>query len=148
MSRITTSSASFSSARAAIRRACWSEVRVCSCPWIACFQCISESWTVKAALRNQRRDRVRHEAVERLARGDSGSHGRRGRRIRLDLEEQDALRATELREHRVELFAWKAGPSCDCDAGSFEHCVRLAPLEEAAELVRADNEDRVVEALG
>src|SRR5689334_22262079 len=146
MSRITTSSASFSRARAAIRRACWSEVRVCSCPWIACFQCIPGSRTVKTSLRNERRNRGRHEAVERLARRDSGSHARRGRRVRLDLVEQNAFGAIELREHAVELFAWKAVPRGDRDARPFEHRVRLAPLEEAAELVRADHEDRVVEA--
>src|SRR6185437_12315412 len=65
-----------------------------------------------------------------------------------DLEQDDALRLIELSEHAVELGAWEAGPRGDGDPRPLEHRVRLAPVEEATELVCADHEDRVVEALG
>src|SRR5439155_9984546 len=130
MSRITTSSASFSRARAAMRRACSREVRVCSCPWIAFFlQCSPGSRTVKPALRDEPRDGVRDQPVERLTRSDAGADVRRGGRIRLDFEEQDALRPVECFEHGLQLAPPEAGPSCDCDPCSLEYFVGLVPAE-------------------
>src|SRR2546421_671613 len=149
MSRITTSSASFSRARAAMRRACSREVRVCSCPWIAFFlQCSPGSRTVKPALRDEPRDGVRDQPVERLTRSDAGADVRRGGRIRLDLEEADALPPLDRLEDLFELAARKAGPGRDREPRAVEHLRRLAPGEKVPELVGTDHEDRVVEALG
>src|SRR6266566_2907964 len=115
MSSITTSSASFSRARAAIRRACSREVRVCSCPWIAFSQCIPDSWTVKPAGLDELCDARRNEPVERISHGRAGPDaGRRGR-IRLDLEEQDALGPGERLDDGVELGPGETGPRGDRD---------------------------------
>src|SRR3954468_8699546 len=121
MSRITTSSASFSRARAAMRRACSREVRVCSCPWIAFFlQCSPGLRTVKPALRDEPRDGVRDQPVERLSRSDAGADVRRGGRIRLDFEEADALRPLELLEHGFQVGARETGPRGDSEPRSLE----------------------------
>src|SRR5712691_9835784 len=97
MSRITTSSASFSRARAAMRRACSREVRVCCVLGSPFFlQCIPGSRTVEPALRNEPRHGSRNQPVEWLSGGDACPDVRRGGRIRLDLEEEDALRRVEL----------------------------------------------------
>src|SRR5205807_5355505 len=148
MSRITTSSASFSRARAAMRRACSREVRVCSCPWIACSQCIPDSRTVKPARLDELCDARRNEPVERISRGGTGPDVSRRGRIRLDLEEQDALGPGERLDDGVELGPGEAGPGGDRDPRPLEHLLRLAPVEELAELVGAHDEDRVVELLG
>jgi hypothetical protein len=149
MSRITTSSASFSRARAAMRRACSREVRVCRVLGSLFFlQCIPGSRTVKTALLDESRDGGRNQPVERLFRGDTRPGIRRGGRIRLDLEEEDALGPVELLQHCVQLAPREAGPRRDPHARQLEHPVRFAPGEECAELVGSDHEHGIVEALG
>src|SRR6476469_9797722 len=97
MSRITTSSASFSRARAAMRRACSREVRVCCVLGSLCFlQCSPGSRTVKLALRDEPRHLGRNQPVERLAGGDAGPDVGGCGRIQLDIEEEDALGPVEL----------------------------------------------------
>src|SRR6185437_5754731 len=104
MSRITTSSASFSRARAAMRRACSSEVRVCCVLGSLRFlQCSPGSRTVKPALSDEPRHSGRKESVERLSGGDAGADVGGSGRIRLDLEEEDSLRPVELPEHGLQL---------------------------------------------
>ena len=46
-------------------------------------------------------------------------------------------------EDAFEPFPWEAGPGGDRDPRSFQHLVRLGPREEVAELVGADQEDRI-----
>src|SRR5262249_9440162 len=69
-------------------------------------------------------------------------------RIRLDLEEQDAVGPSDLPVHGVELALRIAGPRGDGEPRALEHLLGLAPVEEAAELIGADDEDWIVEALG
>src|SRR6476646_9148055 len=112
MSRITMSSASFSRARAAMRRACSREVRVCCVLGSLLFlQCSPCSRTVEPALRDQPRNGGRDEPLQRLSGCDAGADVPGGGRIRLDLEEEDAFGPVELLEHVVQLAARKAGPS-------------------------------------
>src|SRR5262249_14793787 len=68
--------------------------------------------------------------------------------IGLDLEEDDALGLPELPQHAVELVSREAGPRRDRQSRLLEHLRGLAPGEEAAELVSADDEDGIVEPLG
>src|SRR5215472_749852 len=99
MSRITTSSASFSRARAAMRRACSREFRVCCVLGSFLFlQCIPGSRTVEPALPDEPRNGRWNQRVERLSRRDAGPDVRRSGRIRLDREEENALGAVELLE--------------------------------------------------
>ena len=51
-------------------------------------------------------------------------------------------------QHRFEEVAWKARTRRDPEARQLEHRPRLLPGEEVAELVGADEEQRIVEALG
>src|SRR6476646_517912 len=148
MSRITTSSASFSRARAAMRRACSRGVRVCSRPWIAFLQCSPGSRTVKPALRDEPRDGVRYEPVERLAGGDAPPNVSRSGRIRLDLEEEDTLGPLELLDHRLELAPREAGPGGDRDPRPVEDLGGFAPGEKALKLIGAQHEHGIVETLG
>ena len=76
------------------------------------------------------------------------SRSRRGARVRLDLEEDDALRPAELLQHSVELAAREAGPRGNRESRPLEHLGGLAPVEKAAEQVGSDYEDPVVEVLG
>src|SRR2546427_11184353 len=111
MSRMTTSSASFSRARAAMRRACSRDVSVESDPWrVGPAQCSPGSRTVKTPFLEEACDRGRDEAVERLAGGRPGADVARGLRLRLDLEEEDALRVAQPRQHGVQPLAGEAGP--------------------------------------
>ena len=64
------------------------------------------------------------------------------------IEEEDALGPVELLEHGFQLAAREAGPRGDREAGQLEHLVGLAPGEKGSELVGADHEDGIVEALG
>src|SRR6185437_2536867 len=149
MSRITTSSASFSRARAAMRRSRSSEVRGC---WVLgslrFLQCSPGSRTVKPALSDDPRHNGRKEYVERLSGGDAGADVSRGGRIRLDLEEEDAIRPVERLEHGFELAPREAGPRGHPNLRALEHLGGLAPGEEVPELVGSDDEHGVVEALG
>ena len=64
-------------------------------------------------------------------------------RQRLDLEEEDALRARQPVEHRVEPLAWIAGPRRNHQPRPLQHTLRILPVEEVAELVGADHEQRI-----
>src|SRR5947199_9212925 len=103
MSRMRTSSASVSWARAAMRRACSSESKL--------------RLSVEMVLADEGRDVRRDEAVGRLA----GPNRRRRRAVRLDFEEMDTLRALQLREHGIEALAREAGPRPDGELGQLEH---------------------------
>src|SRR5581483_10234765 len=147
MSRMTTSSASFSWTRAAMRRACSREVSWESSSVIA-NQCSPVLRTVKPTFLDQTRDGRRDELPDEPGgRCDERAHLSRRGGIRLDLEEDDPLGTGELREHVVELPLQIAGPRGDGEPRPFEHFLRLRPREKAEELVGADDEDRVVEAL-
>ena len=54
----------------------------------------------------------------------------------------------ELCEHGLEVFPGEAGPRRDGQTGALEHLGRIAPGEEAPELVGADDEDGILESLG
>ena len=108
-----------------MRRACSREFRVCCVLGSLYFlQCIAGSRTVEAALLDQLRDGSRHESVERFAGGDSRSDVRRRGRIRLDLEEEDALRPVELLENGVQLAPWEARPRGNGKSGALGQCCR------------------------
>ena len=66
---------------------------------------------------------------------------------RLDLEEADPLRLREPGQHRVEPCAGKAGPRRHGEPRARDDLVRLLPGQEVLELVGADHEQRLVEAL-
>src|SRR3954451_5442413 len=135
MSRMRTSSASFSWARAPIRRARSSDVKR--------PQCSPQSGLIEAARLDQGGDGRRDEVVEGVAAPDRS----RGDRMWVDLEEMDALRARKLLEHGFQPSPWKAGPSADAELGELEDPARLRPLPEVAELVGPEDEERVVEVL-
>jgi len=141
------SSASFSRARAAMRRACSSEVRVCSCPWNAFQQCIPGSRTVKPPFLDEPRHCGRNQPVGRVSGFEPGADVRRSGHIRVDVEEEDAVRPLEPLEHGVELVAGKAGSGDDPEPGPLEHPVRPAPLEKATELIGPNEENGIVELL-
>src|SRR3954467_4776955 len=130
MSRMSTSSASFSWARAAMRRACSSESKL--------------RLSVEMVLADEGCDGRGDGAVRRLPCPDR----RRRRPIRLDFEEMDALGPAQALEHGVEALAWETGPGPDGELGQLEDLVRLPPREEVAELVGAEDEQRLVELLG
>src|SRR5262245_44597807 len=92
MSRITTSSASFSCARAAMRRACSSGLSVGSVSFVRVrSQCIPSPRTVQTPLPDQAGDGVGDEAVDRLPGGHGSANVPGSGRIRGDLEVDDAV---------------------------------------------------------
>src|SRR5438105_2232534 len=141
MSRMTTSFASFPWARAAMWRACSSEVRAGFGPFFA-----ASLAAVEAELRDQAGHRRRHEVVDRLAAGDPVADVARGDRDGPDLEELDALGAAQVGEHAVETVARIARPRRDGQPRALEDALRILPVEEVAELVGSDQEDGIVEA--
>src|SRR5436190_7053148 len=88
-------------------------------------------------------DRRRDEAVDRLAAGQARTHvgGRDGHR--LDGEELDAVGVLEPLEHTLETLAREARARRDAEACELQHRVRLLPRQEVAELVGADQEQRL-----
>src|SRR5205085_1104884 len=88
----------------------------------------------------------RHQVVDRLASRDALAHLAGGDRNGLELEEADAVGAVEPLEHAIEPLARVTGPRRHRDRRELEYTVRILPVEEVAELVGADQEDRVVEA--
>src|SRR5690348_4361349 len=111
MSRITTSRASFSWARPAMRRACSSDVsRFRLLRWIAASLAAESAAAVEPEPPDLGRDGSRNEAVDRLAAGDAGANPPRGDVERLDLEDFDAIRAFQLPQHLVQTLPRVAGP--------------------------------------
>src|SRR5438132_14042927 len=104
MSRMTTSCASFSWARPAIRLACSSGVSVSSVP--SCSTKESLAWV---SVETQRLDQVgdgrRNEPVDRLAACHAVANLARRDRNRLDLEQLDALGLREPAKDFVERLA-------------------------------------------
>ena len=96
-------------------------------------------------LLDQGRDPCGNEPVERLPGRRERADVARGGRIRLQVEEDDALGLLELPQHGLEPFAGKAGPGRNGEACQLEDGIGLLPGEEVAELVGADHEERVVE---
>ena len=90
-------------------------------------------------------DGRRDEAGDRVAGREALADVGRRDGQRLDLEERDPLGAFEPREHVVEARAVDARTGRDAEACKLEHPLRLLPREEARELVRADEEDRIVQ---
>src|SRR5438105_2071 len=123
---MTTSRASFSWARPAMRRACSSDV--------SRFRLRASGPPASLAGRADRsiepepldlaRDSGRDEAVDRLAAGDA-SADLAGRDLDgLDLEEADAVGPRERAEHRLEQLAAVAGAGGNAEPGQLEHAVR------------------------
>src|SRR5581483_5288507 len=111
MSRMTTSRASLSWARPAMRRACSSDV--------SRFRLLDGTnpslaiASVEPTTRDLGRDRRGNEPVDRLATRDASPDLARGHVERLDLEELDAVCAIQTREHAVQPLARiaRASPS-------------------------------------
>src|SRR6185503_11253042 len=91
MSRMTTSSASFSPARAAIRCASSSEVRGSLCRSVATISVYRRAASIQAELIDQLLDGGRDEAVDRLAGCDAAADLARRHGDGRDLEELDAV---------------------------------------------------------
>src|ERR671937_682387 len=125
MSRITISSASFSWARPAMRRACSSGVRVGSGP-CASRRSLATGCrrSVQAKLVDHARDGRWDELVDRLA----------------------PPRVEQPLEARVEPLPRIARARRDAELHLAQHALRILPCREVAELVRADEEDRVAVA--
>src|SRR6266536_3190170 len=147
MSRITTSCASFSWARPAMRRACSIDVSVSSDP-LGCGRSVATSLGV--AIEAERLDHLGdgrgNGSVDRLGTRNALADVARRDRQRLDLEELDTIGPRELGENRVEAVTRIPRPGGDCELGPSNHAFRVLPCEEVAELVRTDEEDRVVPA--
>src|SRR5436190_695818 len=144
MSRITTSCASLSWAIAAMRRACSSGVSESSSP----FGCGRSVPTVEAVLANQLGHACRHEIVDRVAARDTVADVARRNGQRLELEEQHTLGVREPLEDGVEALARVAGARSDAETSKLEYALRILPRQKVAELVRADEEQRVAPAPG
>src|SRR5919197_1964288 len=141
MSRMRTSCASLLWARPAMRRACSSGVRAGSGPFFA-----ASLAAVEAELVDLGGHGGRHQIVDRLALRDSLAHLAGRDRDGLEPEEADALRALEPLEHAVEPLARVARTGAHRDRSELEDAVRVFPIQEVRELVRADQEHRIVEA--
>ena len=132
---MTTSSASFSPARAAIRRACSSEVRALS----VATKSGRQPRPVKPVFLDVPGDGRRNEAVERLAGLRATADLGRGNRMGLQFEDLDAWRGGRRRVTRTR---------GDPEPRQLEHPLRVLPGRECGQLVGADQEDRVVVAGG
>src|SRR5919201_1610612 len=147
MSRITISSASFSWARPAMRRACSSGVRVGSGP-CASRRSLATGCrrSVQAKLVDHARDGRWDELVDRLAALDTATDLVGRDIVRRDLEELDPIRLRQPLEDRVEPLPRIARARRDAELHLAQHALRILPCREVAELVRADEEDRVAVA--
>src|SRR2546425_11202579 len=125
MSRMTTSCASFSWARPAMRRACSRDVSVASDPF-GLGRSVARAVPVEPKGLDQLRDGWRHQAVDRLAAGDVIANVTGRDRHGLDLEELDPLGTGESLQYRLEPVARVAGAGGDPEAGQVEH--RIGPL--------------------
>src|SRR5579862_1514882 len=118
MSRITTLRASLSCARAAIRRACSMGVKRLS---------VYRARVIQPVGPDDAGNLGRNIYTDVGAGCEPGAQLARGDRRRLDLEEEHALGAFELREHLVEALLREARPRRDRQPGSLEHLVGIAP---------------------
>src|SRR5919109_2339456 len=126
MSRITTSCASFSWARPAMRRACSSDVKTCT-------KCSRASWaSIEPEGLNQLGNRRRHEAGDRLTVRDSCADVAGRDRQRFDLEELDSFRTRELCQHRVEPLARIPRTSGNPETRTRDHALGVLPGREVA----------------
>src|SRR5215207_6566503 len=133
MSRMRTSSASFSWARPAMRRACSSGVRVSSSP----LGIVRSVATVEAEPRNLPLHGFGYQLPNRLAAGDPVTDLTRGHGRRAQLERgHPVAEALEIRR-RV------TGTRADGQLHRAEHPLRILPPGERPALVGADDEDRV-----
>src|SRR4249919_3300352 len=137
MSRMTTSRASFSWARPAMRRACSSEVSAVRFPAGS-----PESLEVPIEpeplelLSHRRRD----EILDRLALCYAPADLRRADRRRIEREQLDPRRKRERRREG------ESGPTDNAETGHRQHGLRLFPRGQGGELVGSDQEHRIVEA--
>src|SRR4029079_15920966 len=99
MSRMTTSSASFSPARAAIRCASSSEVRGSLCRLVATISVYRRIAPIQAQFLDHLLDRGRHEPVDPVAGGDKAPDLARRHRHGRNLEELDAVRLLDCLEN-------------------------------------------------
>src|SRR5918994_6260886 len=147
MSRITTSRASLSCAMPAMRRACSSGVSRSSLliVWFASSSSgVSVAGTpVEPSARYLRLDRRWNQPRQRLAAARAGAQVAGRDRRRVDLEEDDTPLVLGRHRGRID-----AAPRRDTELDELEHAVGLLPGREVAVLVRADQEDRVLRALG
>src|SRR5437763_3018482 len=133
---MTTSCASFSWARPAMRRAGSSDVKTCA----KCSRASQAS--IEPERLDQLRNRVRNQVVDQLAARDALANFARRDRQRLDLEELDALRTRELRQHRIEAVARVARARPDGQTRPRDHSFRVLPRQDVTELVGADPKQR------
>src|SRR5713101_7539958 len=140
MSRITTSWASLSCARLAMRRACSRDVSVASAP----FRYDSQSLAVpiEPESRDQLGDGRRHEPVDRFSTADAVPDLLRRDRHRLDLEELDAVRARKSLQDRVQTLRRKPRSGRNTDPRECEHALGILPREEVRELIGPDEKQR------
>src|SRR6266550_7497338 len=131
MSRMTTSCASFSWARLAMRRACSRDVSVASAPFGLRPKC---SPVLAISVEPEGLDQLghgrRYDPVDRLASADAVTDLARRDRHRLDLEQLDAIRPRQLLQDRVQSLARKARSRCDSDPREREHAFGILPGEE------------------
>ena len=143
MSRISTSLASFSWARSAIRRACSSDVRWSNAPGslgIRVSPVEPSPLDFPGAPRPE-------PSRRRLAAADAGADLAGGDSAAGIVEELDPLRTLELRENGLERLGRVPRPGRDAEPRQPQHLVGLLPGWKRGELVGADEEDRVGEPL-
>src|SRR5438270_11421805 len=100
---------------------------------------------VQAAFPDQVAHGLRDESSERSSARSERANLPRGGGIRLDVEEDDSLGLVELLEYRIESLSRIPRPRRHRKPGALEHGIGLLPREEVAELVRAHDEERIVE---
>src|SRR5438445_328095 len=132
MSRITTSLASFSWARPAMRRACSSDV--------SRFRLLRRATAASLAappappIEPEPLDLGGHrrgdETVDRLATRHAVADPPRGDVDRLDLEERHPVGPGDLGQHPLQPVARIAGPCRDTEPRELEHAVRVLPAQE------------------
>ena len=132
---MTTFSASFSAARAAVLRACSRAVRAFSVPRGSA----TSIGPVQPVLVDVGGNRRRDEPVHRLAPREAGADDRRRDVVRRELEALDPVGVL------VEVVAGARG---DAEARQLEDTLGLLPGREVGELIGTDQEDRVVIGAG
>src|SRR6266516_3469203 len=143
MSRMTTSCASFSWARPAIRRACSSDVKGANRSLAGAL-----AVSVQAPRLDQLGDAGRNDVLDRLSAAHPIPEVLRRDRQRFDLEELHAFGMHQPLENMFEPVMRKAGPRRHRQSGSRDDGIRVLPRQEVPELVGTDEEDRVAPAAG